>query len=92
MLSTDLDLLFSGPDAVAVTVGASSFKGIMDRPDALIAESLVISQESILTVKTEDLDDLEEGDEIMVDSAEYIVRAIMKIDDGLISKITLGKE
>lgn len=91
MLDSDLDVLFFGPDAVDVTVGANSFKGLLDSPDESIADGMVISAEYVLTVKTSDISDLADLAEISVAGEQYEARKPLKIDDGRLSKVTLSK-
>ena len=89
MLDSDLDVLFSGPDAVPVTTGASSFKGLFDCPDS--DEGMMISTGYVLTVKTSDVQSSEEETEIIVDGVNYTLLKQHKIDEGKLSKVYLNK-
>jgi hypothetical protein len=94
MLTEDLDVLFSGPDAVDVTIGASSYKALLDKPDQLVSEGMMVSTEYELTMKTSDLAAVEElVSEVVIDGDTYTIRsAPRKFDDGLLSKVLLSKE
>lgn len=92
MLNDDLDVLFSGPDAVTVTIGASSFKGLLDSPDESIADGMVISTDYLLTMKTSDASNTEEREVIQVDEIDYSVRSIKKVSDGRLCELSLSKE
>jgi hypothetical protein len=91
MLSDDLDVLFSGPDAVDVTIGASSYKGLLDQPDEILGDGMMVSTEYVLTMKTSDLTAVEELGTLTIDGVDYTVRTFKKMDDGLLSKIPLSK-
>lgn len=91
MLDSDLDVLFSGPDAVSVTIGASSFKGLYDCPDSEIAEGMMINSGHMLTAKTSDLASADEGTGVRVDGIDFEIMKIIKMDDGKISKVYLTK-
>lgn len=91
MLTEDLDVLFSGPDAVPVTIGASSFKGLFDCPDSEIGDGMMISAGYVLTMKTSDVSGAEEGTEVDVDGEAFSILKILKPDDGKLSKVYLNK-
>lgn len=92
MLSEDLSVLFSGPDAVDVTIGASSYKGLLDQPDELAAGGIVTSTEYVLIMKSEDLSGLQEYGELTVDGDNFTSRSpVMKMDDGRLSRVMLSK-
>lgn len=92
MIIEDLDVLFSGPDAIDVTVGTSSFKGFLDMPDEIIGNGMNISTEYVLTVKTSDVSSVSEEDVIIIAGLSYEVRRNLKFEDGLLSKLHLSKE
>lgn len=92
MLNSDLDVLFSGPDAVDVTIGASSFKGLFDTPDDVVGDGMSISTEYVLTMKTSNVTTLEEYSELSVEGEVFKVRRIMKTSDGRLSSVYLSKE
>lgn len=93
MITEDLDFLFSGPDAVQVTVGAFSFKGLLDHSGQDFADGMISMDGKTLTVKTSDVIGLKERATIQIDGADYRVRkAPQKIDDGLLSRILVGND
>lgn len=67
------------------------YKGILEQPDELVADGLVMTTDYELTIKTSDLGSLDFEAEIDVDNTTYKVRNIRKIDDGTLSKISLTK-
>ena len=67
------------------------YKGILEQPDELVADGIVMTTDYELTVKTSDLGDLNFETEIHVDKIKYKVRSVRKIDDGTLSKISLTK-
>ena len=67
------------------------YKGILEQPDELVADGLVMTTDYELTIKTSDLGSLNFEAEIDVDNTTYKVRNIRKIDDGTLSKISLTK-
>jgi hypothetical protein len=92
MLTDDLNVLFSGPDAIDVTIGATTFKALLDKPDEVIGGGMNISTEYLLTAKTSDLSGLFEDDQLTVDGNLYSARRILKVGDGLISNVLLSLE
>jgi len=69
-----------------------SYKGILEQPDELVADGIIMTTDYELTVKTSDLGSLDFETEIDVDNTTYKVRNIRKIDDGTLSKISLTKK
>ena len=67
------------------------YKGILEQPDELIADGVVMTTDYELTVKTSELGDLKYEAIIEVNDIEYKVRNARKIDDGILSKIALTK-
>tara|TARA_R100000654_G_scaffold37272_1_gene62875 strand:+ start:344 stop:637 length:294 start_codon:yes stop_codon:yes gene_type:complete len=68
-----------------------SYKGILEQPDELVADGIVMTTDYELTVKTSNLGDLDFETEIVIDQIKYKVRNVRKIDDGTLSKISLTK-
>tara|TARA_R100001015_G_C4441101_1_gene34660 strand:+ start:123 stop:401 length:279 start_codon:yes stop_codon:yes gene_type:complete len=68
------------------------YKGILEQPDELVADGIIMTTDYELTVKTSDLGSLDFETEIDVDNTTYKVRNIRKIDDGTLSKISLTKK
>ena len=70
----------------------STFIGMLDEPDEIIADNTILSTEYELKVKTSDFKDVVFDKVIKVNSEDYVVRNIRKIDDGKISIISLSKD
>ena len=70
----------------------STFIGMLDEPDEIIADNTILSTEYELKVKTSDFKDVVFDKIIKVNSEDYVVRNIRKIDDGKISIISLSKD
>lgn len=89
--SDDLDT-FTDDFGVTATWGSVSGLGVLDQPDQIIGGGISISTEYLLTVKAEDFEGIAFGDAITVDSTDYTVREVRKIDDGSFYRIVLTKE
>ena len=76
----------------AVVSGGVSYKGILDQPDEIVADGLVLSTDYELTAKTSELGSLVFDDIISVDGENYKVRQTRKIDDGKFCIVSLSKE
>ena len=68
-----------------------SYKGILEQPDELVADGIVMTTDYELTVKTSNFGNLDFDTEIFIDQIKYKVRNVRKIDDGTLSKISLTK-
>tara|TARA_Y100001937_G_C7045756_1_gene296735 strand:+ start:38 stop:316 length:279 start_codon:yes stop_codon:yes gene_type:complete len=68
------------------------YKGILNQPDEMIADGLVMTTDYELTVKTSELGGLVFDNKINVADEKYKVRSTRKIDDGLLSIVSLIKE
>jgi hypothetical protein len=88
-MTEDLDVFFSD-FAVDVVSGDSTFKGILDQPDEIVGQ-FGISTEYVLTCKSSDVSGLDNGSTVTIDSADYTVRDVRKLDDGKLSKLSLSK-
>tara|TARA_R100001510_G_scaffold44841_1_gene41381 strand:- start:477 stop:770 length:294 start_codon:yes stop_codon:yes gene_type:complete len=88
--SEDLDTFFVDftEDVIYESI---KYKGILEQPDELIADGVVMTTDYELTVKTSELGDLKYEAIIEVNDIEYKVRNARKIDDGILSKIALTK-
>lgn len=86
----NLDVFFSD-FSVPVVAGVSTFKGILDIPDEVIAGGIVSSTDYAVMCKTSDVAALDSGDAITVDSIPYEVRRNLKVFDGKISVLVLSK-
>lgn len=89
-LTEDLNIFF---DEFAVTVvkGAITGKGIFDAPTALMGDSMVLSNEYVVTVQKAVFGFPLYGDAITVDGVSYTVRESRQIDDGKLVEVMLSK-
>ena len=69
----------------------TTYKGILEQPDEIVADDRVLTTDYELTVKTVDLGSLAYNTELEVSSVKYKVRSARKIDDGTLSVISLMK-
>lgn len=90
MFTENLDIFFDDFGS-SVVRGSSSFKGILEMPDELVANGLAISTDYQLTVKTSDVSGLAYDEALQVDSINYKVKEFLSIDDGKMTKIILMK-
>lgn len=74
-----------------VVVGVSSGKGLLNMPDEVVADGLVISTGYRLTAATSLIGALRSGDAITVGGQAYTVRDVRKIDDGVFAQAFLQK-
>ena len=68
-----------------------TYKGILEQPDEVIADGVVLTTDYELTVKTTDLGTIAFDTQIEVSNVKYKVRSVRKIDDGSLCKISLSK-
>lgn len=94
MFTENLDAFLSdfGLDVVVEVSGQPvTLKGILDMPDATLG-GLGQSTEYLLTMKTSDLAQVDEGQEVTVDGTLYAFRGPpSKVDDGKFSRVELIK-
>ena len=74
-----------------VVVSNVSYKGILEQPDELIADGIVMTTDYELTAKNSDLGSIAFDTIVAIDSVQYKVRNVRKIDDGILCKISLKK-
>ena len=86
----DLDTFF-GDFSDDVFYDGTTYKGILEQPDEIVADDRVLTTDYELTVKTSDLGSLAYNTELKVSSVKYKVRSARKIDDGTLSVISLMK-
>tara|TARA_Y100001972_G_C7400136_1_gene208152 strand:- start:195 stop:488 length:294 start_codon:yes stop_codon:yes gene_type:complete len=86
----DLDV-FLADFGQAVIRGGVTYKGILEQPDEIIADGLVMTTDYELTGKTSELGSLVFDDIISVDGDNYKVRQARKIDDGKFCIVSLNK-
>ena len=67
------------------------YKGILEQPDELIADGIVMTTDYELTVRSSELGNLDFDTVIEISNVKYKVRNVRKIDDGTLSKISLTK-
>ena len=68
------------------------YKGILEQPDEIVADGLVMTTDYELTGKTSELGSLVFDDIISVDGTNYKVRQARKIDDGKFCIVSLNKQ
>ena len=86
----DLDVFLSDFGQAVIRDGVS-YKGILEQPDEIIADGLVMTTDYELTGKTSELGSLVFDDIISVDGDNYKVRQARKIDDGKFCTVSLNK-
>ena len=86
----DLDTYFADFSDTVVYSG-TTYKGILDEPDEMIADGIVLATDYQLTAKASDLGSILFDSSISVNSVDYKVRSVKKIDDGSLCKISLSK-
>ena len=69
----------------------TTYKGILEQPDEIVADDRVLSTDYELTVKTTDLGSITFNTELKVSNVKYKFRSARKIDDGTLSVISLMK-
>ena len=67
------------------------YNGILEQPDEIVADGLVMTTDYELTGKTSELGSLVFDDIISVDGDNYKVRQARKIDDGKFCLVSLNK-
>lgn len=82
---------FFGDFSEDVFYDNETYKGILEQPDELIADGLVMTTDYELTVKNSDLGSIAFDTQIEVSKVKYKVRNVRKIDDGSLCKISLTK-
>ncbi len=82
---------FFGDFSENVFYDGTTYKGILEQPDEIVADDRVLTTDYQLTVKTVDLGSLAYNTELEVSDVKYKVRSARKIDDGTLSVISLMK-
>ena len=82
---------FFGDFSEAGFYDGTTYKGILEQPDEIVADDRVLSTDYELTVKTTDLGSITFNTELKVSNVKYKVRSARKIDDGTLSVISLMK-
>ena len=86
----DIDTFF-GDFSEDVFYDGTTYKGILEQPDEIVADDRVLTTDYQLTVKTVDLGSLAYNSELEVSDVKYKVRSARKIDDGTLSVVSLMK-
>ena len=86
----DIDTFF-GDFSEDVFYDGTTYKGILEQPDEIVADDRVLSTDYELTVKTTELGSLTFNTELEVSDVKYKDRSARKIDDGTLSVISLMK-
>ena len=86
----DLDIFLADFGQAVIRDGVS-YKGILEQPDEIVADGLVMTTDYELTGKTSELGSLVFDDIISVDGDTYKVRQARKIDDGKFCLVSLNK-
>ena len=91
MAFTEDQNIFLDDFGVEVIVDGVIFKGILEQPDQIVADGLVMTTDYELTGKTSELGDLVFDNIIKVAGDSYKVRSSRKIDDGSFCLVSLTK-
>ena len=86
----DLDVFFSDFDDTVV-YDSATYKGILEQPDEMVADGVVMTTDYMLTAKTTDLGALIFDAALTVNGDAYKVRSTRKIDDGSLCILSLMK-
>ena len=86
----DLDTYFADFTDTVVYSG-TTYKGILDQPDEIVADDRVLTTDYQLTAKTSDLGAVLYDSTLSVDSVSYKVRSVRQIDDGSLCIVSLMK-
>ncbi len=90
VISENLDT-FLADFGVEVVFGGKKYVGFLDEPDQILGDSLSLSTEYLLTVKSSDIPTASQGDSIKVSSLDFAVREYRKFDDGKFARILMAK-
>ena len=86
----DLDVFFSDFNDIVV-YDSATYKGILEQPDEIVADGVVMTTDYMLTAKTTDLGALIFDAALTVNGTAYKVRSTRKIDDGSFCILSLMK-
>tara|TARA_B100000902_G_scaffold363704_1_gene383126 strand:+ start:34 stop:312 length:279 start_codon:yes stop_codon:yes gene_type:complete len=86
----DLDVFFSDFNDTVV-YSSATYKGILEQPDEMVADGVVMTTDYMLTAKTSDLGALIFDAALTVNGTAYKVRSTRKIDDGSLCILSLMK-
>ena len=86
----DLDVFFSDFNDTVV-YDSATYKGILEQPDEIVADGVVMTTDYMLTAKTVNLGSLLFDSSLTVNGDTYRVRNTRKIDDGSLCILSLMK-
>jgi len=86
----DLEVFFAD-FTDTVVYDSVTYKGILEQPDEIVADGLVMTTDYELTAKTSDLGGLVFDNTLTVNGDGYKVRSARKIDDGSFCLVSLTK-
>ena len=74
-----------------VVYDGTNYKGILEQPDEIIADGVVLTTDYQLTAKNSDLGELAFESALTVNAIKYTVRSVRKVDDGIFCILSLMK-
>ena len=86
----DLEVFFAD-FTDAVVYDSVTYKGILEQPDEIVADGVVMTTDYQLTAKTSELGTLIFDADLTVNAEAYKVRSTRKIDDGSLCILSLMK-
>ncbi len=75
-----------------VKSGNTIYKGILEQPDEIVADGVVMTTDYQLTAKNSDLGSLAFDSKLKVSGISYTVRSVRKVDDGSVCILSLTKD
>ena len=87
----DIDV-FLGDFSDTVIYDGKNYKGILEQPDEVIADGVVLTTDYQLTAKNSDLGELVFESALTVNGTSYTVRSVRKVDDGSFCILSLTKD
>jgi len=69
-----------------------TYKGILEQPDEVVADGIVMTTDYQLTAKNSDLGSLSFDSKLTVAGIAYTVRSVRKVDDGSVCILSLTKD
>ena len=89
-LTEDLDIFFEDFQDTVV-YSSSTYKGILEQPDEIVADGVVMTTDYQLIAKPTDLGAVAFDASLTINGAGYTVRSVSKIDDGALCILSLTK-
>ena len=87
----DLDIFLADFGDTVEYLGVN-YKGILEQPDEIVADGLVMTTDYELTAKTSELGGLVFDNILKINGDKYKVRSARKIDDGSFCLVSLTKD